>query len=349
MTASRRFAFFALSSFGTAQRPRTLSASCRQQLSKFTSLHLQYARELLPGRGLSTAVNTLASASKGMINAEASIPSPIAVIGAGGKMATALITGLLSNENPPRIIASSASRSEMDHLPLPDEDKIDDNEAAVSNAEVVLLSVKPYVAPKVLKQIAPRLSQRAREGKETPIVVSVVAGLSTDAISDLLAEADIDIPVIRTMPNIPAALGAGCTAICGGSKTPKSAVRTAEAVMSSVGKVEQISESLFGAATAVAGSGVAYLFMAAEAMADAGVKHGLDRQTALRMAAATVNGAGALLLQGRHPALLRNDVESPGGVTITATSVLEEEGFRSALGCAIDAAVDMVLEMEEDS
>lgn len=279
----------------------------------------------------------------------ASLPSPIAVIGASGKMATALITGILAADNPPRIIASSRSRANMSHLPIPDEDKLENNVSAITKAEMVLVSVKPKYAAAVFQEIAPLLRKRAKENKTaSPIVVSVIAGFTTSMIRALLGDTGATIPVVRTMPNIPSAIGAGCTSICQDEHTPENAIVATESVLRCVGSVERVTEDLFPATTALAGSGVAYLFMAAEAMADAAVKHGLDRKTAMRMAASTVYGAGALLMQGKHPAVLRNEVESPGGVTVAATSTLEEEGFRSALGCAMDAAVERNVEMEEE-
>lgn len=327
----------------------------------------QYARGLrlpfyFPCSGASTSVLqtvscstiTKHSGSENAFSKPESLPSPIGVIGAGGKMATALITGLLASPQRPRILASSSTIEEMDHLSIAPEDKFNDNNEVAANAKVILLSVKPHIAPTVLRLIAPTLRKRRKENHEMPVLISVVAGVSTKSIDRSLNTDErgrrtddvLKVPIVRTMPNIPAAVAAGCTAVCGGSETTAEAIAVGEKILRCVGHVEKVPEKLFDAFTGVAGCGVAYLFMAAEALADAGVKHGLDRQTALRVAAATIHGAGALLKNGKHPAILRNDVESPGGVTIAATTTLEEEGFRSALICAVDAAVDKVREVE---
>lgn len=275
----------------------------------------------------------------------ADLPSPIVVIGASGKMGGAIINGIVAvTDTPPRIIGTGRDVTRMAHLSIPDADKLADNVQAVKQASVVVVSVKPNVAPGVFQQIASAIDNQS---KNKPIIVSVVAGLTLSAMRKLLKKHPT-IPIIRTMPNIPVAVNAGCTAMCWDDATPQASVDVAAQILQCIGDVERIDEKVMDAATGIAGCGVAYLFMAAEAMADAGVKHGLKRDVAMRMAASTVFGAGALLKQGKHPAILRNEVESPGGVTIMATSALEEEGFRSAIGTAVDAVVEKLEEMEED-
>lgn len=150
------------------------------------------------------------------------------------------------------------------------------------------------------------------------------------------------------MPNLPARERAAVTALCAGAGTDERHLHDAASVLACVGDVELIPEHLFPAFTAVAGSGVAYVFMAAEALADAAVAHGLGRDVANRVAAATVRGAGESLRKGEHPAVLRNKVESPGGVTVRATAELERSGFRASLLGAVDCAVRKVVEMEEE-
>lgn len=260
-------------------------------------------------------------------------------------MGGAIINGIVAaTDAPPRIIGTGRDVARMAHLSIPDADKLADNAQAVKQASVVVVSVKPNVAPGVFQQIASAIDNQS---KNKPIIVSVVAGLTLSAMRKLLKKHPT-IPIIRTMPNTPVAVNAGCTAMCWDDATPQASVDVAAQILECIGDVERIDEKVMDAATGIAGCGVAYLFMAAEAMADAGVKHGLKRDVAMRMAASTVFGAGALLKQGKHPAILRNEVESPGGVTIMATSVLEEEGFRSAIGTAVDAVVEKLEEMEEE-
>lgn len=266
------------------------------------------------------------------------LPSPIAVIGAAGKMATALITGLQSAPTVPHIIASSPGLETMAHLQLPSSQKIEDNIAAAREAQVVLLCVKPNMANAVLSEITPTLAARSNP----PVILSVVGGMSTCALRAAISDTA---PVARAMPNVGAARRASCTALA----ADPAAAEHAEAVMSSVGTVVHLPERLFAPATALAGSGVAYVFMMAEALADAGVAHGLPRQEAMRMAAAVVHGAGELLLDGKHAAVLRNDVESPGGTTIAATAALERAGLRAAISDAVDAAVERNNEMEKEA
>lgn len=296
-----------------------------------------------------TATPVIAATMNGNKKTKASstdLPSPIVVIGASGKMGGAIINGIVSAiETPPRIIGTGRDVGRMAHLSIPDADKVTDNVQAVKQASVVVISVKPNVAAGVFQQIASALDNQSTKNK--PIIVSVVAGLTLSAMRKLLKKHP-SIPIIRTMPNTPVAVNAGCTAMCWDDATPQASVDVAAQILQCIGDVERIDEKVMDAATGIAGCGVAYLFMAAEAMADAGVKHGLKRDVAMRMAASTVFGAGALLKQGKHPAILRNEVESPGGVTIMATSALEEEGFRSAIGTAVDAVVEKLEEMEEE-
>lgn len=150
------------------------------------------------------------------------------------------------------------------------------------------------------------------------------------------------------MPNVAATHQAAITAICGGDHADQTHISAATSVMQAVGTVVQLQEHQFGAFTAVAGAGVAYIFMVAEALADAAVAHGLRRDVAIKVAAETIVGAGACLKEGEHPALLRNRVESPGGVTIAGTGSLERDGLRGLFLDAVEMAVERNEEMELD-
>lgn len=286
------------------------------------------------------------------VSAEAPLPSPIVIIGGGGKMGSALVKGLLETTSgsaqPPRIIATSRKAESMAHLPLPEGDKLTDNGAAVRDAKVIIVSVKPKYAASIFLEIAPALGEQATPG-EKPLVISIIPGFSSTLIQSFLSKSRVHIPVVRAMPNLCTSIRKGYTLVCHDDYVTESAVQVTTSVFRAVGDVKCLSENLLPVATALTGSGIAYMFMAAEAMADAAVKHGLDRKTAFEMVGATIYGAGALLSEsGEHPAVLRNSVESPGGVTIAATTALEDEGFRPALIAAIDAAVERQFEMEEE-
>ena len=154
-------------------------------------------------------------------------------------------------------------------------------------------------------------------------------------------------PVIRVMPNLPAAYRSASTALTAGKAALPHHIMHATNTLAAVGSVHNIPQRLFAPATAVAGCGVAYVFMMAEALADAGVKNGLTRDKAIAMAAETIKGAGDVLMSGEHPAVLRNRVESPGGVTVAATAALDHAGFRGCVADAVDKAVERVREMGE--
>lgn len=268
-----------------------------------------------------------------MMTSPPPLPSPIAFIG-GGNMGRALITGILaSSATPPKIVVSSPRPSKLSSLPLPDANKLSSNVEAATGAAMVFLCVKPHVAAGVLRELAP-----AFRGAAPPVLVSVVAGLSTSGLEAGLGVSPAP-PVVRSMPNVAAGAGAGVTGVCAGAGARGRDVEAAEAVLRAVGEVVRVPERLFAAVSAVSGAGVAYVFLVAEALADAGVKQGLGREVAERLAAGAVFGAGKVLLGGEHPAVLRNSVESPGGVTICGTAELERQGVRAAFIDAVEQAV----------
>ena len=189
--------------------------------------------------------------------------------------------------------------------------------------QTILLAVKPQMMDAVMAPLAPLLPAGA-------LVVSIAAGKPLAYFAERLGEA---VPVIRTMPNTPAAIGRGITVCCAGARADVGHRRTAEALMSAVGRVAWVEdERLMHAVTALSGSGPAYVFLLIEAMAAAGVAAGLPTALAGELALATVAGAGELARQsGEAPAKLRADVTSPAGTTAAALEILMEEGGLSAL------------------
>jgi pyrroline-5-carboxylate reductase len=204
-----------------------------------------------------------------------------------------------------------------------------DNRAAVSGASVVLLGVKPWAAREVLAEVRDALAPGA-------LVVSVVAGLTTRSIEEVL---EGPWPVVRTMPNTPALVDEGATAIVGGRHAQGEHLALARHIFEAVGKVEEVAEGLLDAVTGLSGSGPAYVYMVIEALTDGGVKQGIPRPVALRLAAQTVYGAAKLVIEtGKHPAILRDEVTTPGGTAIAAVADLESHGLRTMLINAVGVA-----------
>jgi pyrroline-5-carboxylate reductase len=204
-----------------------------------------------------------------------------------------------------------------------------DNVSAVREASIVILAIKPQNAGDVISEIASSI------GSET-LVISTLAGTTTDSISAQLGR---DIPVIRTMPNTPALVDEGATALAAGNHAAEGHLELAQRIFSAVGMVEIVPEYLMDAVTGLSGSGPAYVYMVIEALTDGGVKQGLTRPIALRLAAQTVFGAAKLVIDtGRHPAILRDEVTTPGGTAIAAVAELESHGLRTMLINAVATA-----------
>lgn len=249
----------------------------------------------------------------------------------GGRMAEALISGLLS---------SRSCKAEQIHVADPDTTRLDHlkrlygiqigltNHEVVVSGDVVVLAVKPQVTSEALKEIGDILTKR--------LVISVVAGMRISRIADACGA---QTRVIRAMPNTPAMVGEGMTALAMGPGVKDHEVACARQIFESVGKVVPIDERLMDAVTGLSGSGPAYVFLMIEAMADGGVKMGLPRETASLLAAQTVLGAARMVLDTeQHPARLKDQVASPGGTTIAGLHRLEQACLRGALIDAIEAA-----------
>lgn len=200
--------------------------------------------------------------------------------------------------------------------------------ACVTGADVVLLGVKPQILADVLGELAGVV-------KPDQMVLSMAAGFSTRRIEAALP----GVPVVRTMPNLAATVGLGATAISPGAHATKAHVALAREVFEAVGTVEDVPEKLLDAVTGLSGTGPMYVFHLIEAMADAGVKVGLGREVATRLAMQTVRGSARLAQESSlHPAALKDQVTSPGGTAITALHVLRREGFQAMIMDAVEAA-----------
>lgn len=205
------------------------------------------------------------------------------------------------------------------------------NIEAAKAADVVILAVKPVVLPVVLEEIIDVVD-------DSKLIISVAAGKTTKWISDYFPK---PVKIVRCMPNTPALVGEGCSAVCKNENVTEQDLKTAMNIISSFGLAEVIPENLMDVVGGVSGAAPAYVFMFIEALADAGVKGGMPRRQAYRFAAQTVMGSARLMLEtGRHPAELKDMVCSPGGTTIEGVEALEKRGFRAAVMEAIDACVE---------
>ncbi|MEM9771224.1 MAG: pyrroline-5-carboxylate reductase [Cyanobacteria bacterium P01_D01_bin.73] len=253
----------------------------------------------------------------------------------GGVMGEALLSRLLSGGlyEPSEVLVSDLSP--LRRNVLRDQYGVsvtDDNIEVARSAFVVLLAIKPQIFSKV----APSLHSSLQAVETAPLVLSILAGTSLATLSAGLGSR---VPVVRAMPNTPATVGAGVTAIARGSQVSDEQFATAQSIFESVGQVVAVPESLMDAVTGVSGSGPAYVALMVEALADGGVSAGLPRAIASQLALQTVLGAAQLMSETElHPALLKDRVSSPGGTTIAGVAALESNGFRSAVIQAVQAA-----------
>lgn len=210
------------------------------------------------------------------------------------------------------------------------------SEAAMAPGKdgIVILAVKPQVAATALSGL--------NIGQDSPLFISIMAGVTLAKLSDMGVKR-----VARTMPNTAALVGAAATGFVLGPGAMPSDAGSVERVMGAVGICLRVSdEKLLDAVTGLSGSGPAYAYMLIESMSDAGVKNGLPRDVASKLAAQTVFGASKMAVQTeKHPAILRNAVESPGGTTIAGTAALERGGYRAAVIDAVTAATDRSKEL----
>jgi len=210
-----------------------------------------------------------------------------------------------------------------------------DNVEVARRSDILVLSVKPQVMSKVLDEIAPHVHARA-------LVISIAAGIPLAAIEAKLPKAR----VVRTMPNTPALVGAGATAIAAGGHATPDDLQAAKRIFDSVGLTVILEESQMDAVTGLSGSGPAYIFLIIEALSDAGVKVGLSRYNALALAAQTMLGSAKMLLEtNEHPGRLKDMVTSPGGTAIAGLHTLEQGGLRTTLINAVEAATKRSCEL----
>lgn len=218
------------------------------------------------------------------------------------------------------------------------------NAEAAAKGDFVFLAVKPQDLPAVLEEIAPVLTARLAHGNP-PVLVSLAAGFSLAKIHALLGA---PVPLVRIMPNTPALVSQGAIAMTVSPETPEGKAAELEKLLSAAGMVDRLAEEYLDAVTGLSGSGPAFVCLFIEALADGGVLAGLPRNTALRLAAQTVGGTAALVMEsGRHPGELKDMVASPGGTTIAGVAALENGAFRGTVMNAVQAAWKRSVELGE--
>jgi pyrroline-5-carboxylate reductase len=249
----------------------------------------------------------------------------------GGNMGAALVRGLVESG---RAAAGDLAVAEKDaergrRLAEQTGVRVVEAPGGLPRVDVLVVAVKPADVPAACREAAGSLAPGG-------LAITLAAGVRVATVAAALPPGA---PVVRAMPNTPALIRAGATALAAGPHAGERHLELARKLFSAVGEVAVVKEELMDAVTAVSGSGPAYVFQLIQAMADGGVRLGLDRATALTLASHTVAGAARLLVDtGQHPALLTDQVASPGGTTITALHALERGGFRGLVMDAVEAA-----------
>lgn len=255
----------------------------------------------------------------------------IGFIGAGN-MASAIIGGILNSNLYPaeNIIASDKNTTTLENIQKEYNINITSSNCDAAKSDIVFLAVKPQFLYQVIEEIKKSINSDT-------VIVSIVAGQSIENIEYAFGK---KIKLVRVMPNTPAFVGEGMSALAPNKNITQEELSLIEKIFSGFGVAEIVSENLMDAVTAVSGSSPAYIFMLIEAMADAAVKAGMSRKQSYTFAAQAVLGSAKMVLKtGMHPAELKDMVCSPGGTTIEAVKVLEETGFRSSIMNAMDACV----------
>ncbi len=265
-------------------------------------------------------------------------PKRYGFIGAG-RMATALALGLLNREmvTADHLLASDPYPQARDQFQKATGGRVTPvNGEVCENCEVLFLAVKP-------QQLAGACQPLDGQLNREHLVISIVAGVSLQRLAELVGSQP---RLVRVMPNTPCLVGEGAAGYSLGSNTTESDGEFVSELLHCVGKAVQVEEKLMDAVTALSGSGPAFVYTLIEALSDGGVLCGLPRDVALQLAAQTLRGAAAMVLQtGQHPAQLRDQVTSPGGTTIAGQAALEQAGFRHACISAVQAACNRSMEL----
>jgi len=257
-----------------------------------------------------------------------------------GQMGEALLRGMLTAGllKPEGVLAADPDQERMNMIIQRYGIRAARNSRAVAQGgvDVLLLAVKPQAINELFAELKGAVAERT-------LVISIVTGVQLVRLEAELGERT---RVVRAVPNTPALVGSGMTAVAGGAHVSPDDLKTAVDMFNAVGTTLVVEERHMNAVTGLSGSGPAYAFVMIEALADGGVKAGLARDVALQLAARTLMGAAQLLLQtGEHPGQLKDRVASPGGTTIAGLRELEAGGVRAALINAVEAAAGRAAEL----
>ena len=258
-----------------------------------------------------------------------------------GNMAQAMIGGIVKSNlvSSERVIASNPTDKNLNKV----KEKYNilvtqDNREVAKFSDIVILAVKPYKYFEVIDEIKPYL-------KKEVVIVTIAAGITLDGMSNALGESA---KVIRTMPNTPALVGEGMSALCANRNITKEELQDVVSIFESFGKIEILEEKLIDVVPAVSGSSPAYVYMFIEALGDGAVLQGMPREKAYKMAAQAVLGAAKMVLEtGEHPGKLKDNVCSPGGTTIEAVYTLEKNNFRGTVISAMESCTEKAIKMGE--
>lgn len=265
----------------------------------------------------------------------------IGLIG-GGKMGEVLVRGIISGGLVPasHVMIADIIKERRDELSRAYGVMVTpDNKQIARDVDILILAVKPQNMAAMLDDLAPVVGK-------TPLIVSIAAGITTKFIEARLKEG---MRVIRVMPNTPALIGEGMTALTSGAAATETDLALAQMIFNAVGLTVVVKEDMMNAVTGLSGSGPAFGFIIIEALSDAGVRMGLNRDIALKLAAQTLIGAAKLCLKGdKHPGELKDMVASPGGTTIAGIKALEEGKIRATLMAAVEAATLRARELGDD-
>lgn len=258
-----------------------------------------------------------------------------------GNMAKAMIGGIIKSNLviPKNIIASAKTKETLEKVSNKYGIRTSlDNKEVAKKSDYLIIAVKPYMYGEVLEEIKDIIN-------EDQVIIGIGAGISIDYMKKILGT---NVLVVKTMPNTPAMVGEGMTALIFDNNIDMVKREEVMSIFNSFGKCEIIDDSLMDGFTALCGSSPAYVYMMIEAMADAGVLEGIPRKQAYKMAAQAVLGAAKMVLEtGIHPGELKDNVCSPKGTTIEAVAKLEEKGFRTAIIEAMRACAEKSRELSK--
>ncbi len=252
----------------------------------------------------------------------------LGVIGAGN-MGSAIIRGLIAADiyEAQNILVYDVDLHKVEGLRKEGLNVVDTVHEIAGKVDTVIVAVKPAIVEEVLRQL--------KNGSESTLIISVAAGVNTRSLENALPGH----PIVRVMPNAPCMIGEGASAVSRGTNAKEDHVHRAVEIMSALGYVAEVPETLMDAVTGLSGSGPAYVAVLIDALALGGLRMGLPRKTALRLAAQTVYGTAKMILdKDMEPATLRDMVTSPGGTTAEGLMALERNAFRWTVMDAVEAA-----------